>query len=259
VFSIAVRAAQQRVGALETPATLRRRPASLWRDAWERLLRNRLAIAGLVVVILLFLLAIFGPYITPYSYREQFISKVAECRGPCNPGQLGHLLGTDQLGRDLLSRTMDGARISMSVAFVVQATVLLIGASLLVRTAHALSRTELAFAALALFVTLGLLFEGALYAASGPDADVAGTFTRAAEPGRHEAALLGRRKGHAIEAGAEILARIAHDQAEGLHRRDRRLGRGRGGHGQCEGSGGDGKLEFHHGLSPLFGWIREKA
>lgn len=104
-----------------------RPPASLWRDALERLLKNRLAILGGIIVILLVLLAVIGPFITPYEYNQTDIATVREFRGPANPGQNGHLLGTDDLGRDLLSRIMDGARISMTVALIVQVTVLLIG------------------------------------------------------------------------------------------------------------------------------------
>lgn len=104
-----------------------RPPASLWRDALERLLKNRLAILGGIFVILFILLALFGPFITPYGYAETNTDLIRQTRGPANPGEGGHLLGTDILGRDLLSRIMDGARISMTVALVVQATVLLIG------------------------------------------------------------------------------------------------------------------------------------
>jgi oligopeptide transport system permease protein len=104
-----------------------RPPASLWRDALERLLKNRLAILGGIIVILLVLLAVVGPFITPYGFSETDTQLIRETRGPANPGQGGHLLGTDILGRDLLSRLMDGARISMTVALVVQTTVLLIG------------------------------------------------------------------------------------------------------------------------------------
>lgn len=104
-----------------------RPPASLWRDALERLLKNRLAILGGIIVILFVLLAVFGPMITPYGYAETDTDLIRQTRGPANPGEGGHLLGTDILGRDLLSRIMDGARISMTVALVVQATVLLIG------------------------------------------------------------------------------------------------------------------------------------
>lgn len=104
-----------------------RPPASLWRDAFERLLKNRLAIVGGIIVILLVFLAIFGPFITPYGYAQTDTDLVRELKGPANPFQGGHVLGTDQLGRDILSRLMDGARISMTVALIVQVTVLLIG------------------------------------------------------------------------------------------------------------------------------------
>jgi oligopeptide transport system permease protein len=73
------------------------------------------------------LLAIVGPFITPYGYDQTDTDLIRQTRGPANPGEGGHLLGTDILGRDLLSRIMDGARISMTVALVVQVTVLLIG------------------------------------------------------------------------------------------------------------------------------------
>jgi oligopeptide transport system permease protein len=109
---------------------LQRPPTSLWRDAFERLLKNRLAIVGGIIVIGLILLAIFGPYLTPYSYRQQDTALIQELRGPANPGQGGHLLGTDILGRDLLSRLMDGARISMTVALVVQIVTIGVGVPL---------------------------------------------------------------------------------------------------------------------------------
>jgi oligopeptide transport system permease protein len=83
---------------------------------------------GLIIVIVLFLLAIFGPMLAPYSYQAQDLKAVvANGNRPIHPGDAHHILGTDQLGRDLLSRLMDGARISMSVAIVVQIVVLLIG------------------------------------------------------------------------------------------------------------------------------------
>jgi oligopeptide transport system permease protein len=105
------------------------RPATgLWRDAFGRLRKNRLAMVGLVMVIILFLIAIFGPYLAPYPYQDQDLQAVVANGGrPLPPLSPGHLLGTDQIGRDLLSRLMDGARISMSVAIVVQMVVILIG------------------------------------------------------------------------------------------------------------------------------------
>lgn len=102
--------------------------ASLWRDAWGRLRKNRLAILGLVLVFLLLFAGVFGPVIAPWPYQVQDLQAVfAGGGGPLPPGSPNHLLGTDQLGRDLLSRLLDGARISVSVAFVVQLVILLIG------------------------------------------------------------------------------------------------------------------------------------
>jgi oligopeptide transport system permease protein len=107
---------------------LRTKPASLWGDAFGRLIRNRLAIVGGIVVVILLALAVVGPFVTPYPYDFQNIPQVqAHQNLPLPPGMSGHLLGTDQLGRDLFSRLLDGARISMTVAFIVQIVVLLIG------------------------------------------------------------------------------------------------------------------------------------
>ncbi len=114
--------------ALEVPGALTRKPASLWGDAWKRLRKNKLALVGGFFVLLLLFVAIFGPYLTPYDYRNQdFVSLKANHYQVIPPFHFGHLLGTDELGRDLLSRLMDGARISMTVAVVVQIVVLLIG------------------------------------------------------------------------------------------------------------------------------------
>jgi oligopeptide transport system permease protein len=82
---------------------------------------------GLVLVVLLFLVAIVGPLLAPYPYQAQDLKAVVANGGPVKPGDSAHLLGTDKIGRDLLSRLLDGARISMSVAIVVQVVVLLIG------------------------------------------------------------------------------------------------------------------------------------
>jgi oligopeptide transport system permease protein len=100
----------------------------LWWDAWGRLRKNKLAVLGLFMVIGLLLIGIFGPMLAPYPYYEQDLKAVfAGGGGPQPPGSPGHILGTDQLGRDLLSRLLDGARISISVAFVVQIVILIIG------------------------------------------------------------------------------------------------------------------------------------
>jgi oligopeptide transport system permease protein len=99
-----------------------------WREAFGRLVRNKLAVVGLILVILLLFCGIFGPLIAPWPYQVQDLPAVfANGNRPLPPLSPNHILGTDQLGRDLLSRLLDGARISVTVAFVVQAVIILIG------------------------------------------------------------------------------------------------------------------------------------
>jgi oligopeptide transport system permease protein len=113
---------------LEAPGALTRRPTSLWVDAFSRLRRNRLALVGGFIVVFLLFVAIFGPLLTPFDYRVQdAVGLKNNNYQPIPPFKFGHILGTDQLGRDILSRLMDGARISMTVAVVVQLVVLFIG------------------------------------------------------------------------------------------------------------------------------------
>jgi len=76
-------------------------------EFWRRLKKNRLAVVGLVIIILVFLMAVFAPYIAPYSYDAQDTSN--PFASPCAE----HLLGTDRLGRDTLSRLIWGSRNSL--------------------------------------------------------------------------------------------------------------------------------------------------
>ena len=95
--------------------------ASLWSDAWRRLLKNRLATFGLVVIVLLVVVAVFGPYFTPYDFLSQDLA--ARNQGP----SLAHLFGTDDLGRDVLSRVIYGARTALVVSLVVTVLAVAIG------------------------------------------------------------------------------------------------------------------------------------
>jgi len=125
----------EQTGAIEAGVALeRRRSTGLWGDAFRRLIRNRLAIVGGIFVVFLALTAAIGPMVTPWDYFEQHTQEVISNNNrPLTPLQQAegvdhvHILGTDNLGRDMLSRLMDGARISMMVALVVQAVVLFIG------------------------------------------------------------------------------------------------------------------------------------
>lgn len=110
-----------------------RRSSGVWRDAFSRLRRNKLAMVGLVLVIALFIMGVVGPLIAPHKFYVQDVAAITEnSYRPLHPFEplsmrTGHILGTDDLGRDSLSRALDGAQISVSVALVVQFVVLLIG------------------------------------------------------------------------------------------------------------------------------------
>jgi oligopeptide transport system permease protein len=94
---------------------------SLWQDAWRRLRRNRLAMGGGVALTVMVLLALVTPLIAPYAYDEQDL-----VLGASPPGAR-HWLGTDQLGRDLLTRILYGGRVSLLVGFAATAVSLVVG------------------------------------------------------------------------------------------------------------------------------------
>lgn len=102
-----------------TPDQLER-GTSLWGDAWHRLRRNRLAVAGGLTLVALTLLCGFGPLVVQ-SYQEQNLQLGA------TPPSTAHWLGTDTLGRDLLSRILYGGRISLTVGLVATFVALTIG------------------------------------------------------------------------------------------------------------------------------------
>lgn len=107
-----------------TPEASRRPPASLWRDARRRFAKNKLAVGALVVMGLLVFAAIFADVIAPAPYDYSVL--IESNQFPNSK----HLLGTDSVGRDFLSRLIYGARVSLIVGFSVQAIALLIGVTL---------------------------------------------------------------------------------------------------------------------------------
>ena len=100
------------------------RKKSKLKDIWRRLKKNRLAVAGLVVLILLILVAILAPLLAPYNYSTQ--DSKASYAGPSRE----HLLGADKLGRDLLSRLMYGARASLQMGIIAVAIAAIIGVTI---------------------------------------------------------------------------------------------------------------------------------
>ncbi|MHB1654507.1 MAG: ABC transporter permease [Desulfitobacteriaceae bacterium] len=91
--------------------TIVRPRLSYWQDVWFRLRKNKLAMAGLVLVCFFVLAAIIGPFLVPYSYAAQVLSDKSL------PPSAAHWLGTDDLGRDMFARVWVGARISLFIGF----------------------------------------------------------------------------------------------------------------------------------------------
>lgn len=78
-------------------------------EIWRRLRKNRLAVVSLILLVILFLVAIFAPYLAPYEYDDEDFSQSF-----ASPSK-EHLLGTDRLGRDILSRLIYGSRQSLQM------------------------------------------------------------------------------------------------------------------------------------------------
>ena len=95
--------------ALSNIITAEEKGRSLWQDAWRRLLKNKMATAGLIYLIIVALVAIFAPMIAPFSYEDTDLIKGAV------PPDLTNWFGTDDLGRDMFSRLLYGGRVSLAV------------------------------------------------------------------------------------------------------------------------------------------------
>ncbi len=102
------------------------RHRTLWQDAARRFMRNRLAVIGLAIVVLFLFLAVFADLVAPFPYDKVYFDRVLRF-----PFELpGHPLGTDEVGRDYLSRLIYGARTSMTVGIAVQMVAFLVGVPL---------------------------------------------------------------------------------------------------------------------------------
>ena len=95
--------------------------SSLFNDALLRLTTNKLSLFSLIYIFLLVFVALITPFIAPYDYAYQDLALGA------SPPSSEHLLGTDTLGRDLLTRMMYGSRISLMVGFLATSVALIIG------------------------------------------------------------------------------------------------------------------------------------
>lgn len=95
--------------------------AGLWQQSWRRLQRNKPALAGAGLLLAMIVLALLTPWIAPWGYEQQNLLLGA------TPPSAAHWLGTDVLGRDMLTRILYGGRLSLAVGFIATALALIIG------------------------------------------------------------------------------------------------------------------------------------
>lgn len=106
---------------MQMPSQSSEQRSSLWLDAWIKLRKNRMALFGFAVLLILFVVSLLTPWIAPYSYETQDLMLGA------TPPSAAHWLGTDIFGRDMLTRIMYGGRVSLMVGFIATAVALVIG------------------------------------------------------------------------------------------------------------------------------------
>jgi peptide/nickel transport system permease protein len=111
-------------GPVQQLASVPRASAGLWHDAARRLRRDHAAVAGLIVILTLIVIAIAAPWITPYDPNDQSF------RIKLKPPSSEHWLGTDEFGRDVLSRILVGTRVALYVGIVPVIVAMTIGVTL---------------------------------------------------------------------------------------------------------------------------------
>lgn len=97
---------------------------SLWLDAWRRLRKNKAAVIGLIILVILVLVALFADVIAPFDFTTQNLDAVLQ-----KPNAT-HWFGTDNFGRDIFSRVVYGSRISLRIGFIAVGIALIIGGSM---------------------------------------------------------------------------------------------------------------------------------
>ncbi|WP_326908811.1 ABC transporter permease [Sedimentibacter sp. MB31-C6] len=97
---------------IEKMEAISRPNLTYWKDTWRRIKKNKVAFAGLILIVLYIILAIFGPIISKYDYTGIDSSRMNQTISK------EHWFGTDELGRDLWTRTWRGARVSLAIGFI---------------------------------------------------------------------------------------------------------------------------------------------
>jgi peptide/nickel transport system permease protein len=141
------------------------------KETWQKLRKKKLAMFGLVMVSLIVIIAIFADFFAPYDPSEQFFDGLTLQGAPVGPSEK-YLLGTDLLGRDLLSRIIYGARTSLIIGIIANGVAILIGTTVGLIAGFARGKTGtvlmrftdlmMAFPALLLAITLAAIFAPSL-------------------------------------------------------------------------------------------------
>jgi peptide/nickel transport system permease protein len=101
--------------------------STLWKRRWRRFKQNRLSLVGAIVILLLVLVAIVGPFFAPYPEDARGAVHISD---RLRPPSREHLMGTDEVGRDVLSRLLIGSRLSLGAALVILTMATTIGLTL---------------------------------------------------------------------------------------------------------------------------------
>ena len=112
------------IDAQDKKPVTKKRKSGPWRDVFRRLKKDKMAMFGLFIIILLIFLALFANVIAPYGYDDQNLKD--RLMGPNSK----YLLGTDNFGRDILSRIIYGSRISLQVGFIAVGISAIVGGAL---------------------------------------------------------------------------------------------------------------------------------
>lgn len=101
--------------------SVRRAAVTYWQDAWRRFRKNKVSMLSVVLLLLIVVMALIGPMLTPYAYDAQDIMSINK------QPSAAHWFGTDNLGRDLFTRCWEGARVSLTIALVATLINVIIG------------------------------------------------------------------------------------------------------------------------------------
>ncbi|WP_313756039.1 ABC transporter permease [Tissierella sp.] len=110
----------------ENNSNTNKKKRSQWGEVWRRLRKNKMAMLGLTIIIILILLAAFADIIADYEEVAIKMNTAVRLQGPSKD----HILGTDELGRDIFARMIHGARVSLKVGIIAVGIAIIIGGTL---------------------------------------------------------------------------------------------------------------------------------